>query len=307
MSRILITGASGLVGTRLTQLLQKRGHEVSHLGRTKKSGPVKSYVWDVHAGTLDPRALQNAEVVIHLAGAGIADARWSKERKQEILESRTKSTALLVQKLNEGNNPVKALIAASAIGYYGLTLDATELTEESNPGTGFLAEIVTAWEHAADQLKNKRLVKIRTGVVLSKNHGALHELAKPMRVGLGAPLGTGNQYISWIHLDDLCAVFCKAVEDETMQGAYNATAGSVTNRKLTRTIANVLHKPLWLPAIPGFALKLFLGEMADLVLYGSNVASYRIRQAGFSFTFDTLEKALNNLLNDNPPFAEGKS
>lgn len=296
MSRILITGASGLVGTRLTQVLQERGHEVSHLGRSKKSGSIKSFVWDVNSGTIDLQALQNTDVVVHLAGAGIADERWSKKRKQEIRESRTKSTALIVQKLNEGNNSVKALVSASAIGYYGMTLEATEFTEEHKPGTGFLADVVIAWEREADQLKNKRLVKIRIGVVLSKNDGALTEIAKPVRVGFGAPLGTGEQYVSWIHLDDLCAMFVKAVEDESMQGPYNATAGAVTNRELTKAIAKTLHRPLWLPAVPGFVLKIFLGEMADLVLYGSNVASNKIRQAGFPFKFETLEKALSNLL-----------
>lgn len=296
MSRILITGASGLVGTRLTELLLERGHEVSHLGRSKKSGRIKSFLWDVKAGTIEPDALQNIDVIVHLAGAGIADERWSKKRKQEILESRTKSTALIVQKLNEGNTSVKVLVSASAIGYYGQVLDATEFTEESNPGTGFLADVVTAWEHEADQLNIKRLVKIRTGVVFSKNDGALEEMTKPVRLGVGAPLGTGEQLVSWIHLDDLCGIFIKALEDETMQGAYNATVGVITNRELTKAIARALHRPLWLPAVPGFALKLFLGEMADLVLYGSNVTSNKIRKAGFTFQYDTLEKALNNLL-----------
>ncbi len=296
MSRILITGASGLVGTRLTQLLLERGHTVSHLGRSKKSGSIKSFVWDVKAGTIDPEALKNIDVVIHLAGAGIADERWSKKRKQEILESRTKSTALLVKKLNDGNNLVNTLVSGSATGYYGMTFSAQEFTEESNRGEGFLADVVDAWEREADPLKNKRLVKIRTGVVLSKNDGALKEIARPVRLGFGAPLGTGNQYVSWIHLDDLCEIFIKAVEDSSIQGVYNATTGAVTNRELTKAIARTLHKPLWLPAVPGFALNLFLGEMADLVLSGANVTSNKIRKAGFSFTYDTLEKALNDLL-----------
>ena len=296
MSRILITGASGLVGKRLTQMLSENGHEVLHVGRSKKSGSIKSYVWDIKNGTIDPKAFDQIDTVIHLAGSGIADERWTKERKRDILESRTKSTALLVQKLNESNNSVKTLVSASAIGYYGMTLDAKEFTEESLPGEGFLADVVTAWEHEADQLKNKRLVKIRIGVVFSKDDGALKEIAKPVRFGVGAPLGTGEQYVSWIHLDDLCGIFIKAVEDESMQGTYNATTGSVTNRALTKAIAKTLHKPLWLPAVPGFALKLVLGEMADLVLYGSNVTANKIKQAGFAFKFDTLEKALNNLL-----------
>lgn len=296
MSRILITGASGLVGTRLTQLLLENGHEVSHLGRSKNTGSIPSFVWDVDAGTIDPAALKGIDVVVHLAGAGIADERWTEKRKREILESRTKSTALIVKEINKGDNTVNALVSGSATGYYGMTLDSKEFTEESQPGKDFLANVVTAWEHEADQVKNKRLVKIRTGVVLSKTDGALSEIAKPVRFGFGAPLATGKQMVSWIHLDDLCGIFMKAVEDETMQGPYNATAGAVTNRALTKAIAKTLHKPLWLPAVPGFALKLFLGELADLVLLGNNVASNRIRQAGFTFRFDTLAKALTDLL-----------
>lgn len=297
MSRILITGASGLVGTRLTQLLLESGHEVSHLGRSRKSGSIPSFVWDVNAGTIDPGALKGIDAVVHLAGAGIADERWSKKRKREILESRTKSTALIVRKINKGDNTVSVLVSGSATGYYGMTPDSREFTEGDKPGTDFLADVVTAWEYEADQLdKKKRLVKIRTGVVLSKDDGALNEIAKPVRFGFGAPLGSGNQIVSWIHLDDLCKIFIKAVEDKSMQGAYNATTGAVTNRALTKAIAKTLHKPLWFPAVPGFALKLFLGEMADLVLLGNHVTSDKIRKAGFSFTFDTLEKALADLL-----------
>lgn len=296
MSRILITGASGLLGTRLTQLLLERGHTVSHLGRSKKPGSIPSFTWNVEAGTMDPEALKNIDAVIHLAGAGIADEPWSVKRKREILESRTKSTALLVRELNKGGNDVRVLVSGSAIGFYGMTLTDTLFTENDKAGTDFLAEVVKAWEHEADLLKEKRLVKIRTGVVLSKTDGALKEIAQPVRFGFGAPLGTGKQYVSWIHIDDICNMFIKAVEDESMHGPYNGVTGAVTNRALTQAIAKALRKPLWLPAVPAFALKLFLGEMSYLVLYGSNVSSAKIRQAGFAFKFDNLGDALVDLL-----------
>lgn len=296
MSRILITGASGLLGTRLTHLLLERGHSVSHLGRSKRTGNIPSFTWNVEAGTMDPEAIQHIDAVVHLAGAGIADERWSDQRKQEILESRTKSTALLVRELNRGNNNVHVLVSGSAIGYYGMTLADTLFTEQSPPGNDFMADVVKAWEHEADQLNEKRLVKIRTGVVLSRNDGALKEIAKPVRLGFGAPLGTGEQYVSWIHIDDICNMFIKAVEDESVQGAYNGVAGAVTNRALTKAIAKTLRKPLWLPAVPAFALRLFLGEMSYLVLYGSHVSSSKIRHAGFAFTFDSLDDALADLL-----------
>ncbi|MFN8335168.1 MAG: TIGR01777 family oxidoreductase [Cyclobacteriaceae bacterium] len=296
MSRILITGASGLLGTRLTQLLLERGHTVSHLGRSKRPGSIPSFTWDAEAGTMEPEALQNIDAVIHLAGAGIADEAWSAKRKKEILESRTKSTALLVKELNKAGNQVKVLVSGSAIGFYGMTLSDILFTENDKPGADFLAEVVKAWEHEADQLTAKRLVKIRTGVVLSRNDGALKEIAQPVRYGFGAPLGTGRQYVSWIHIDDICTMFIKAVEDESMHGAYNGVTGAVTNRELTKAIAKTLRKPLWLPAVPAFALKLFLGEMSYLVLYGSNVSSAKIRQAGFAFKFDNLGDALADLL-----------
>lgn len=296
MSRILITGASGLLGTRLTQLLLERGHTVSHLGRSKKPGSIPSFTWNVEAGTMDPEALKNIDAVIHLAGAGIADEPWSVKRKREILESRTKSTALLVRELNKGGNDVRVLVSGSAIGFYGMTLTDALFTENDKAGTDFLAEVVKAWEHEADLLKEKRLVKIRTGVVLSKTDGALKEIAQPVRFGFGAPLGTGKQYVSWIHIDDICNMFIKAVEDESIHGPYNGVTGAVTNRALTQAIAKTLRKPLWLPAVPAFALKLFLGEMSYLVLYGSNVSSAKIRQAGFAFKFDNLGDALADLL-----------
>lgn len=296
MSRILITGASGLLGTRLTQLLAARGHQVSHLGRAKREGTIPSFTWDVDAGTIDPQALQNIDAVIHLAGAGIADKPWTKKRKQEILESRTKSTALLVHELNKPGTHVNVLVSGSAIGYYGMTLTDQLFTEGDQPGTDFLADVVKAWEYEADQLRGKRLVKIRTGVVLSKTHGALSEISKPVRLGVGSPLGSGNQYVSWVHIDDICNMFIQAVEVDTMQGAYNGVTGAVTNRELTRAIAKALRKPLWLPAVPAFVLKLFLGEMSYLVLYGSNVSSHKIRQTGFTYSFDALDAALNDLL-----------
>jgi uncharacterized protein len=296
MNNILITGASGLVGTHLTKLLTERGHRVTHLGRSKKANIIPSFVWDVTKGTIEPKTFENIDTVIHLAGAGIADKRWTANRKQEILESRTKSTALLAKYVN-ANPHVRTVVSASAIGYYGFNESAAPLTESSAVGTDFLAAVVQAWEAEADKITDSRVVKIRTGIVLSKTDGALPEIAKPVRWGVGAPLGSGNQYVSWIHIDDLCRMFVKAVEDDSMHGAYNATAPHpVTNRELTKAIAQTLHKPLWLPAVPGFALKLALGEMANLVLYGSNVLPTRFQKDGFAFKFETLDKALQDLL-----------
>ena len=296
--KILITGASGLVGSRLTEMLLQKGHQVSHLGRTKKSGPVKSYVWNVDKGEFDAEALVGVDAIIHLAGAGVADKRWNEQRKKEILESRTKSSALLYETLKKENHAVKAVVSASAIGYYGFCLDERIFTEESKPGSDYLAQVTRQWEEAVDKISSLgiRVAKVRIGIVLSAKGGALTEMAKPVRFGVGASLGTGKQYLSWIHIDDLCAMFMKAVEDDQMHGAYNAVCDWVTNESITKSIAKVLNRPLLLPPIPGFMMKLIVGEMAVIVVNGSKVSSEKIRKTGFTFQYPDLNEALSELL-----------
>jgi uncharacterized protein (TIGR01777 family) len=296
--RILITGGSGLIGTRLTELLFQQGHDVAHVGRSQRPGRIPSYAWDVKKGTMDRRALDSVDAIVHLAGAGIADQRWTTVRKKEIIDSRVQSTALLYDVLNEGNHQVKSFVAASAIGYYGFGDDHAVFTEASPAGVDFLAQVTKQWEEASDKINllGIRVIKLRIGIVLSEKGGALKSMATPIRLGLGAALGTGKQYLSWIHLDDLCGAFIKALDDASMQDVYNAVATRpVTNLEMTGAIAKILNKPLWLPAVPGFVLKLMLGEMAAAVTTGSKVSSEKIRKAGFTFQFTELEKALSDL------------
>jgi uncharacterized protein (TIGR01777 family) len=296
MRKILITGASGLIGTRLTEMLLQEGHEVAHLGRSKKNGLVPSFVWDVEKGLVDEEAFHGIDSIIHLAGAGVADKRWTENRKREILESRTKSTALLAKSLEKNQN-IKVVVSASAIGYYGFLGGDVEFTEGDKLGTDFLAGVVDAWEKAVDKIQQKRIVKLRTGIVLSEKDGAMKKMMTPIQFGIGSPLGTGMQYISWIHIDDLCRMFSKAVEDDSMRGVYNATGPyAVTNAELTKAIASILRKPVWLPNVPAFVLKLVLGELAEIVLTGSKVSSKKIQQAGFQFQFPDLDQAIKNLL-----------
>ena len=295
MSKILITGASGLIGARLTEMLLLQGHQVVHLSRSKGVANIPIFVWDVNAGTVDERAFHGVDAVIHLAGAGVAEKRWTEKRKREILESRTRSAALIAQVLEKNQN-VKLVISASGIGFYGEGTD-TIFTEGDPQGSDFLAGVVEAWEKEVDKIPCKRIVKLRTGIVLSEKDGALKEIMTPIRFFVGAPLGTGDQYMSWIHIDDLCRMFIKVIEDETMTGVYNATGpGAVTNAEMTRAIAKVLKRPLWLPNIPAFVLRIFLGEMAEIVLTGSQVSSKKIQQTGFQFQFPDLNQALENLL-----------
>ena len=298
VKKILITGASGLIGSRLTEMLIEHGHHVAHLGRTKKEGAVKSYVWNIEENQVEAGALEDIDTIIHLAGAGVADKPWTKARKREILESRTHSTRLLFDTLTNGKHTVRSFISASAVGYYGFERNDEVFTENSPPGNDFLATVVKQWENEVDAIQTLgiRVVKIRVGIVLSEKAGVLKEIMKPVKFYIGAPLGSGDQYISWIHLDDLCNIFICAVENPVLRGPYNATAPApVTNRQLTQTIARSLHKPLLFPAVPSFALKLFLGEMAGIVLNGSQVSSEKIRQAGFQFRFTTVGDAVNAL------------
>lgn len=299
VKNILITGGSGLIGRRLTELLQQKGYGVSHLGRTKKNEGVKTFLWNIDRQTIDPDAFENIDTIIHLAGAGVSDKRWTRKRKEEILESRTKSTGLLKDRLEAGSHTVRRFISASGISYYGFGGNEKEFLESDKPAEDFLAKVAVAWEDGADEIARLglRVVKIRIGFVLSGRGGALKKMARPVKLFAGAPLGSGNQYISWIHLDDLCNLFIKAIEDASMLGAYNGVGPyAVTNRSLTKAIAKTLHRPLLLPNIPGFVLKIILGGMAEIVLNGSKVSSRKIQDAGFCFQYNILEEALENAL-----------
>lgn len=296
--KVLLTGGTGLVGTRLTDLLLQKGYQVSHLARSPRQGKVPAFRWNPATGELDVRAFEGVTSIIHLAGAGVADKRWTPSRKREILESRTQSSALLYKTLATTTHQVRAVVSASAIGYYGFGQGEQILTEESAPGQDFLAQVTQQWEAEVDKLISLgiRVAKLRIGIVLSENGGALKEMAKPIQWFVGAPLANGKQYLSWIHLDDLCALFIKAVEDDQLHGPYNAVSGEwATNAELTKIMAHELNKPLWLPSIPGFALKLVLGEMANMVINGNKVSADKVKRTGFHFQYTNLEEAVKSL------------
>ena len=296
---VLITGASGLIGRRLTAKLLQNGCRVSHLGRTARAGDVPAFQWDPDRGFLDPQALEGINTIIHLAGAGIGDKRWSAARKREIVDSRVRTTSLLVDSLKGRQHEVTTVIAASAIGYYGFGSEAQVFTEQSPAGSDFLASVVVRWEQETERFRELgiRVVKPRIGVVLSEEGGALKEIIRPIRWGLGAPLGTGRQIMSWIHIDDLCAMIQYAMDQPNMEGVYNAVSPDpITNLDLTHEIARQLHRPVVLPKVPSLVLRLLLGEMADLVVRGSKVSGMRLLEAGFQFRFPHLRGALEDLL-----------
>jgi uncharacterized protein len=299
--RVLITGGTGLVGKRLSNILLKLGYQVSFLSREKSQIPnIQVYQWNVLEGYIEEAAIQNTDYIIHLAGAGVADEAWTERRKKEILTSRTHSTELLAKYLKKYTHSVKAFISASAIGIYGSEIDNILFTEESIPNSSdFLAEVTRQWEQSIDWVAELaiRTVKLRIGVVLSNEGGALTKIAQPIRWGAGAALGSGKQYMSWIHIDDLCQMFVYMLENEQLSGVYNAVGKEpVTNAEFTQAVAKALHKPLILPSVPSFALKLMLGEMSNIVLGGARVSSQKIENAGFKFQYHTLADALKNLL-----------
>lgn len=279
------------------QLLPSLRRNVFQLSRSAKTG--NSYVWDVSKGILDPEALRKKEAVIHLAGAGVGDERWTAARKIEILKSRTESTRLLFEQLKKGNHNVRHFISASAIGYYGFENEHEWYTEDSPSGNDFLARVTRAWEEEVDKISSLgiRVVKLRIGIALSAEGGALKEIANPVKYFVGAPLGTGRQPVSWIHIDDVCGIFIKALEDHKMSGAYNVVAPNpIDNKTLTKAIGKALGKPLILPPIPAFALKLIIGEMAEIVVTGNKVSCQKIIDAGYQFKFTNVQSAVDNLL-----------
>lgn len=296
--KILITGGTGTVGKHLSNLLAQKGHEVCLLSRhPKNNAPYKTFKWDIEKQKIDPACIEGVDTIIHLAGAGIADERWTDERKQVLIKSRTDSIALIYKLLQEKNHHVTSVISASAAGYYSDRGDQL-MFEESEPAQDFLGKCCIAWENAVDEGSKLgvRIVKFRTGVVLDKDSGALQKIAQPTKYGLGAPLGSGNQWVSWIHLNDVSAMYAFAVENEYIKGAFNmCSPNPVTNQDLTKAIAKLLHKPLWLPNVPAFALKLALGEMSAVVLGSTKMSTQKIEEIGFKFSYATIENALQNI------------
>ena len=296
MKNILITGGSGLVGKQLTSLLESKGYTVAWLSR--KPQQQTYFLWDVEKKELDPQALEWADAVVHLAGEGVAEKRWTADRKKRILESRTQSTQLLYTAIQQAEKKPNTFISASAVGYYGFNT-GTNLMEETSPsGDDFLAEVVLAWEKEVKKIEQLlvRCILLRVGIVLDANGGALGEMLKPP---VAAPLGSGDQWMSWIHIEDLARMFVFALEKTTLQGIYNAVGPHpATNQQLTKEAAAAKGKTYLGIGVPGFALKLVLGEMAAMVLGGNRVSSQKIQKAGFEFEFPELKGALKAIFSN---------
>lgn len=294
---VLISGSTGLVGSALVPFLTSHGHDVTRLTRSASAGE-KSVAWDPQTGVRDVAALEGLDAVVHLAGESIASGRWTAAKKARIRDSRIQGTRLLCQALAKLSRPPRVLACASAIGFYGSRGDET-LTEDSSPGSGFLADVCRDWEQAtqAAHAKGIRVVNLRTGVILSSKGGALTKMLLPFKMGVGGIVGPGTQYMSWIDLDDMVGAIAHVLGSDALSGPVNFVAPQpVTNYEFTKTLGGVLHRPTFLP-MPAFAARLVLGEMADeLLLASARVIPKKLQESGYAFRYANLEGSLRHWL-----------
>lgn len=301
METILITGASGTIGQQLVPLLLKEGYHLKILSRKKsmKNKPLLSfYKWNIDSNYIEEGALDEVDHIIHLAGSPVSK-RWTKKRKQEILDSRIKGASLLFDQLNHS---IKTFISASGISIYGTHTSETIFKETEQIVIGendFLADVTKVWEESADQFnaKAKRVVKLRTPVVMSKTGGALERIAKPIQMRIGSALGSGKQWVPWVHISDLCQAYLVALKNDNVKGSLNVVAPEhISNEDLTKAIAKKMKRRILMPRVPGFLLKMLFGQMAGIILKGSRVDGAKTTTYEYDYSFKTIESALDDLL-----------
>jgi len=299
--KVLITGATGLIGTELVSLLLQNGISVNYLTTSKKKIVnelnYNGFYWSPEQGLIDENCLMGVDSIINLAGANIAK-RWTNSYKQEIIESRLLSSALLFKALKNNPNQVKQIISASGTSIYPNSDTIIYDENSTQVNDSFLGNVVVKWEESTDKFASLglKVCKLRTGIVLSTKGGALVEMLKTIKLGLGSAFGSGKQIQSWIHIHDIAALYLFAIKND-LEGVYNAVSPNpVTNQELTFTIAKVLKKPLFMPNIPKFVMKLMLGEMHELLFENRNLSAKKIEEKGFEFKYKTIDKALINIL-----------
>jgi uncharacterized protein (TIGR01777 family) len=298
---VLISGGTGFIGKNLTNLFIENGFSVSILSRSDKenTSEISYYKWDVSKQFIEEAAILNADYIIHLAGENIAGGRWTGLRKKQIVDSRVESIKLIYNMLKKNNKQLDAFVSASGVGIYGAINGKEICTEGMLPENDFLGLTCQKWEAAADTIASLgiRTVKIRTGLVFGKDDGFLGKLTPIFKLKLGSALGSGNQYMPWIHINDLCAIYLKSLNNINMNGAYNAAVeDETTNTFFSKTLAKIYGYNIWLPNIPAFLIKIVMGEMAAIILTGRRVSSDKIEKLGFKFQFESLELALRNCL-----------
>jgi len=299
--RVLITGATGLIGNEIVKQCHEKKIGVNYLTTSKSKIENKEnyqgFYWNPGKAEIDANCVKNVDAIIHLVGASISK-RWTKEHKQAILDSRLETTALLHETVKNNPNNITQIVSASAIGYYPDSLTNYYNEDEKAVNSSFLGQVVEAWEQVVDTFStlNITVSKVRIGVVFSKKGGAFAELSKPIKYGAGAAMGTGKQWMSWIHLEDLAGVFLHVLENK-LDGIYNGVApNAATNKTITKAIAKKMNKPLFLPNIPKFAMKLALGEMHIILFESQRVSSKKIEASGFNFKYNNLDAALEKLV-----------
>jgi uncharacterized protein (TIGR01777 family) len=298
---VLISGGSGFIGKHLTNLLIGNGYSVSILSRSDKQNTkdITYYKWDITTHFIEEEAVVKADYILHLAGENIAEKPWTAKRKEEILQSREQSIQLIHDVLKKNDKKLDAFVSASGVGIYGAIDGGQICTENTPPENDFLGSTCQKWEAAADTIGDLqiRVVKIRTGLVLGKEDGFLKKLTPIFKMRLGSALGSGKQYMPWIHVDDLCAIYLEAIKNSNMTGAYNAAVfDNTTNTVFSKTLAKVYGYSIWLPNVPAFLIKMALGEMAQIILKGRRVSSEKIEETGFQFRYNNLEVALRDCL-----------
>lgn len=295
--KVIITGATGLIGKKLIPLIEAAGYDAFVLSRKQTNDP-RYIQWDHHKGFIEEAKLLNTYAVLHLAGSGIADGRWTTDRQKEIVSSRVDTADLLYKTFSKLNIYPRVFISSSGTGYYGADSGSLLMDETAASTSDFISVVCQKWEHAANQFVNlgSRVVVLRTGVVLSSEGGALPKLSQTIRYGVGSAIASGSQYMSWIHMDDLCRLYVEALRNDAFTGTYNAVADeTLTNSDFTKAIAKALKKPLFMPNVPAFALKMFFGEMASLLIGGNNVSNAKLKRTGFQCNYPQLSQALNQL------------
>ncbi|MCF8241347.1 MAG: TIGR01777 family oxidoreductase [Melioribacteraceae bacterium] len=304
--KALITGATGLIGRNIIDKLKTRGDEIVVISRSAQKAKsklpmVNEYIeWNYDNSVDISSRIKNVDAVIHLAGENVMARRWNEEHKKRVLDSRIKSTDALVNQIAKMDKKPEVFICASASGYYGSSETET-FVEDSNPGNDFLAEVSKQWENSAAEVEKfgVRRVSIRTGIVLSKEDGALAKMLTPFKLFVGGPLGSGRQWFPWIHIDDLVNLFIFPLENKNLTGPVNGVApGIVKMKDFAKTLGKVINRPALFP-VPGFILKLVLGEGAKAVLEGADIKPKRTQEAGFRFSHPELKNALEDLLRKN--------
>lgn len=299
--RVLITGATGLVGSAIVKLCHTKAIDVNYLTTSKSKlsneDNYKGFYWNPNENEIDPNCVKDVDAIIHLVGASISK-RWTKKHKQAIMDSRLKTTALLHETVKNNPNNITQIVSASAVGFYPDSLTNYYTEDQTHVNSSFLGQVVESWERAVDTFTtlNISVSKVRIGLVFSEKGGAFPKIIQPIKYGAGAPLGTGEQWMSWIHLDDLARLFLHVIE-KNLEGIYNGVSPNpVTNKELTKAAATKLNRPLFLPNVPKFAMKLVLGEMHIILFESQRVSSKKIENTGFFFEYVTLDKALEELL-----------